>query len=132
MDPLVERRSSRVLVNLTHWAGPEEIHRLWGFDLPPDHESADVEGHAEARHTGRAAFGQFTIVVAAEGDWIEYRMLNDPPAAQHAHAARPPLAREIVAILVYSDAARLRRRLMRRPLSEKPVHADLFWHLRGI
>jgi len=37
-------------------------------------------------------------------------------ATQHAHAARPPSAREIIAFLMLSYAARLRRRLMRNPL----------------
>jgi len=38
--------------------------------------------------------------------------------------SRPPSAREIVAILAPSDAARLRRRLMRNPLGRQINHLD--------
>jgi hypothetical protein len=37
-------------------------------------------------------------------------------ATQHAHAARPPSAREIAPLLTLAYTARLRRRLMRNTL----------------
>jgi hypothetical protein len=46
-------------------------------------------------------------------------------AAEHAHAARPPSAREIGAILGLSYAARLRR-LMRNTLCSNKLNAT--WH----
>jgi len=53
-------------------------------------------------------------------------------ATQHAHAARPPSAREIIAFLMLSYAARLRRRLMRNPLGGRnamPLHLRILAEL---
>src|SRR4051794_22750678 len=53
---------------------------------------------------------------------VQMHDLRHDRLAQHAHAGRPPTAREIVVILALSYAARLRRRLMRNPLDRTPYH----------